>query len=107
MVNVHAVDTETRLERDISTDMTTSWGDPDHSRPFSVFEILLRSSTNTLRCVETEETVIELPHNVLRRQEIIKHPLLAERFHVCAEDRSRIRTEVPRLVHRNENIFQL
>lgn len=49
-----------------------------HPRPFAIFEILVSSSADALRFVQTEQTVIELPYDVLRTQEVIEEPLFSE-----------------------------
>ena len=87
--------------------MKTARDNSDHARPPAVFEILLRSPTDALRLVETEQTIVELSHDVLCRQEVIEHPLLAEGLHVCTEDRSCIRAEITRLVYRNQDVLEL
>ena len=87
--------------------MKTSRENSNHTRPLAVLEILLRCPTDTLRFVETEQTVIELSHDVLCREEVIEHPLLAESLDVCTEDRSCIRAEFTRLVYRNQDVLEL
>ena len=66
MVNVDPVNTNTRLynesfgkSHDQSAEMT------HHANPLTIFQILFRSPSNTLRLMQTKQAVIKLPYNIL------------------------------------------
>lgn len=87
--------------------MSNLYADAYHPRPFPVLRILLRSAPNALGLVQTEQTVVKLSYNILRCDEVIEHPLLAECPYVGSKDGHRVRAEVARLVHGDEDILQL
>lgn len=78
-----------------------------HASPLAILEVLLSRTPYTLRFVQAEETIIELPDDVLRRKEVIAQPLLPEFPYVCAEDGSSKWAEAGWLIHRDKEIFQL
>ena len=57
--------------------------------------------------MEAEKTVVVLPDDVLRAQEVVERPLLAERPDVRAEDGRGERPEVARLVDGDEEVLDL
>lgn len=57
--------------------------------------------------MQTEQAVVKLPNHILRTEEIIKGPSLPEHAHIRPEDGGSIWSKVARLVHRDQNVFQL
>ena len=80
-----------------------------HTRILTVPIVLFlsRCPPDTLRLVQTEQTVVKLPHNAVRGQEVVEEPLLAEYGEVCAEDGRGVRPEGIRLIDRDQDILHL
>lgn len=57
--------------------------------------------------MQAEQTVIELTYDVLCREEVVEHPLLAERTDIRPKNRRSVRSEVAWLVNSDENVFEL
>jgi hypothetical protein len=57
-----------------------------HSRPFAILEILISSSADALRLVQTKQAVIKLPYDIFRTQKIVEKPLLPESPYVCTKN---------------------
>lgn len=49
-----------------------------HSRPLRILKVLFCGTSYTLWHMQTEQTVVKLSYNVLRRKEVIKHPPFPE-----------------------------
>jgi hypothetical protein len=76
-----------------------------HPAPLSVQQILLVGTSDALRPVQTEQTIIKLPHDILCGEEIIKHPLVPEYADISPEDGRSVWPESSRLVDRDKNVF--
>ena len=87
--------------------MVKGYRNADHSTPLAILEVLVGRAPDALRPMQAEQAIVELPHDVLRAQEVVEQPLLAERPDVGAEDRRRVRPEVPRLVDGDEHVLEL
>ena len=57
--------------------------------------------------MEAEKTVVVLPDDVLRAQEVVERPLLAECPDVSTENGSRERTEVSWLIYGDKEVLNL
>ena len=57
--------------------------------------------------METKQAVVELADDAIRRQKVVEKPFLAELAKVSLEYRGCKRSELPRLVDRHEDIFEL
>lgn len=78
-----------------------------HTAPLSIFQVFVRRPADALGLVQAEQAVVELPDNVLRAEEVIESPLLPECTDVCAKDGCGVWPEVARLVHSDEQVFDL
>ena len=104
MINVHAIYAETRLSQD-QHQSVFGVKKRYHPGPFSIEQILLIGTSNALRLVQTEQTIIELTHNILCRKEIVEHPLFPECADISPENGCGVWSEPPRLVDCDENVF--
>ena len=82
-----------------------SKGRAHHTAPLSIQQILFVGTPDALRPVQTEQTVVELSHDILRRKEIVEHPLFPERVNISPEDGCSVWSESPWLVDRDKNVF--
>ena len=57
--------------------------------------------------MQAKQTVVKLPNDAVRGQEVVEEPLLAEYGEVCAEDGRGVRPEGVRLVDRDKDILHL
>ena len=57
--------------------------------------------------MEAEETVVVLSDDILRTEEVVERPLLAERPNIRTEDGCGKRAEIARLVHGDQEVLDL
>ena len=57
--------------------------------------------------MQAEQTVVKLPNDAVRGQEVVEEPLLAEDGEVRAEDRCGVRPEGIGLVHGDQDVLHL
>lgn len=78
-----------------------------HSRPLPIFKVLFCRPPDTLRFVQTEKAVVELPNHIFRRQKVVKKKLLSQCAHVSSKNRRSIWPEFPRLINGDKDVFKL
>lgn len=76
-----------------------------HPLPPLILRLPLPRLAHPLRLMQTKQTIIELPHNALRRQNVIEQPLLAQLADVGFEDGGEVGAEGGGLVHCYERVF--